>query len=119
MDNGNIREVVLGFVRMVGNIPAAYDNFEEALDKLFEGFYLTMNELLPLKYFALYEDKYGYEVAIFDEYKDCKEWIDGIINSCDVTCSEITFSKFVELSHGEWSSPNCYSDEEGILVFSL
>lgn len=119
MKKGKIREVVMGFKMMVDNIPSQYDNFEEALDKFFEAFYLTMKELLSMKYFTLYEDKYGYEVAIFDEYKDCKEWIDGIINSCDVTCSEITFSKFVELSHGEWSSPNCYSGENDVLIFSL
>lgn len=120
MENGNIREVVLGFKRMVDNIPTVYDNFEDALDKLFEGFYLTMEELLPLKYFALYEDMYGYEVAVFDSQEDCGKWIGKFVNSCDVSCSEITFSKFVELSHSEWSNPNCYYDEPtNILVFKL
>lgn len=37
MDNGNIREVVFGFERMVGNIPSECDDFCDALSKLFEG----------------------------------------------------------------------------------
>lgn len=119
MDNGNIREVVFGFERMVGNIPSECDDFCDALSKLFDGFSLTMNELLPLKYFSLYKDKCGSKIAIFDKYKDCKEWIDRFANCRDVECSEITFSKFVELSRDDWSSSNYHSDEDGILVFSL
>lgn len=123
MDNGNIREVVVGFKRLVDNIPSVYDNFEDALDKFFEAFYLTMNELLPLKYFALYESECGYEIAVFDRAKDRNGWIDLIrgaeFEDCK-DCREITFSKFVELSHGEWSNPNCYSSElEDMLIFSL
>lgn len=123
MDNGKIREVVVGFKRMVDNIPSVYDNFEDALEKFFEAFYLTMNELLPLKYFALYEGECGYEIAVFDRAKDRNGWIDLIrgaeLDDCK-DCHEITFSKFVELSHGERSNPNCYSDElEDMLIFSL
>lgn len=119
METGCIREVVLGFESMVGNIPSECNDFRDALRKLFEGFYSTMNELLPLKYFALYKDKNGDKIAIFDRYKDCKEWIDGLANSCGVECSEITFSKFVELSGNDWSTSNYYSDECGVLVFGL
>lgn len=119
MDNGNIREVVVGFEGMVGNIPSECNDFRDALSKLFEGFCLTMNELLPLKYFSLYKDESGGKIAIFDKYKDCKEWIDRFANLRDVECSEITFSKFIELSCNDWSTSNSYSDEDGILMFSL
>ena len=123
MDNGNIREVVVGFKRMVDNIPSVYDNFEDALDKFFEAFCLTMNELLPLKHFALYESECGYEIAVFDRAEDRDNWIDLVrgaeFDDCK-GCHEITFSKFVELSHDEWSNPNCYSGElEDMLIFSL
>lgn len=119
MDNGNIREVVLSFESMVGNIPPECNDFRDALDKLFNGFYLTMNELLPLKYFALCKDKGGDKIAIFDKYKDCKEWIDRFANSCSAECSEITFSKFVEMAQDDWNNSNYYSDEDGVLTFGL
>ena len=119
MENGKISEVVLGFESVVGNIPSECDDFCDALNKLFKGFSLTMNELLPLKYFALYEDESGGKIAIFDKYKDCKGWIDGFANLCDTKCSEITFSKFIELTGDDWSTSNYYSDEDGVLVFSL
>lgn len=119
METGSIREVVFGFESMVGNIPPECNDFRDALNKLFEGFYLTMNELLPLKYFSLYKDKCGGKIAIFDTYKDCKEWIDRFANLRDVECSEITFSKFIELSRDDWSTSNYYSDENGVLVFEL
>lgn len=119
MENGKISEVVLGFESVVGNIPSEDNDFHEALDKLFAGFYLTMNELLPLKYFALYEDGSGGKIAIFDEYKDCKGWIGRFNNLCGAKCSEITFSKFAELTGDDWCTSNYYSDEDGILVFGL
>lgn len=123
MDSGNIREVVMGFKRVIDNIPSQYDNFEDALDKFFEAFYLTMNELLPLKYFVLYEGECGYEIAIFDRAEDRDSWIDLIcraeLEDCK-NCHEIAFEKFIELSHDEWSNPNCYSGElEDMLIFSL
>lgn len=119
METGSIKEVVMGFESMVGNIPYECNDFRDALSKLFDGFYLTMNELLPLKYFALYKDKYGDKIAIFDKYKDCKEWIDRFANSCSAECSEIAFSKFVEMAGDDWSTSNYYSDEGGILMFGL
>ena len=119
MDNGNIREVVLGFEQMLGNLPSECDDFYDALNKMSEGFKMAMNELLPLKYFSMYEDKCGSKIAIFDKYKDCKKWTDRRSNLCDVECSEITFSKFLELSSNEWWSSNYYSEEDGVLVFEL
>ncbi len=123
MENGNIVEVVLGFKMVIDNIPSVYDNFEDALDRIFEAFRLTMNEMLPLKYFALYEDKYGYEIVIFDSLEERDSLIGLIRNSELEDCEdfrEISFDKFAELSHDEWSNPNCYSGAlEELLVFSL
>lgn len=119
METGSIREVVMSFESMVGNIPSESNDFRDALSKLFEGFHSTMNELLPLKYFALYENENGDKIAIFDKYKDCMGWIGRYSNYRDVVCSEITFSKFVELAGNDWSASNYYSDEDGILVFGL
>lgn len=93
MDNGNIREVVVGFKRLVDNIPSVYDNFEDALDKFFEAFYLTMNELLPLKYFALYESECGYEIAVFDRAKDRNGWIDLFVERSLKTAKIVTRSR--------------------------
>ena len=109
----------MSFESMVGNIPSESNDFRDALSKLFEGFHSTMNELLPLKYFALYENENGDKIAIFDKYKDCMGWIGRYSNYRDVVCSEITFSKFVELAGNDWSASNYYSDEDGILVFGL
>lgn len=119
METGSIREVVLGFESMVGSIPSESNDFRDALGKLFDGFCSTMNELLPLKYFSLYKDNNGDKIAIFDTYRDCKEWIDRFANLRDVECSEITFSKFIELAGNDWSTSNYYSDEDGVLVFRL
>lgn len=73
METGNIREVVLGFEQMLGNLPSECDDFYDALNKMSEGFKMAMNELLPLKYFSMCEDKCGSKIAIFDKYKDCKK----------------------------------------------
>ena len=119
METGSIREVVLGFENMVGNIPSECSDFHKALEKLFAGFYSTMKELLPLKYFALCENEGGSKIAIFDKYKDCKEWMGGFTNLCGTKCSEITFSRFAELTGDDLGTSNYYSDENGILTFKL
>lgn len=123
MEKGNIGAVISGFKKVITNIPSQYDNFDDALDKFFEAFYLTMDEMLPMKYFALYEDSNGYVIAIFDNEKDCEEWItegSGLAINESVTCNKISVSKFIELAYDEWANPNCYDiDSEELLTFKL
>ena len=123
MENGNIREVVLAFNRIIDNIPSQYDNFDNALSDIFEAFHSTMSAMLPLKYFAICGDEFGSDIAIFDNTQAKDNWIRKVHRSCfgdSVACNEIDFSKFVELSCDEWSNPNCYVEEwYAELVFRL
>lgn len=127
MENGNISEVVLGFKRMVDNIPAYYDNFEDGLDKLYDAFQTIMDEFIPLKYFARHD--YGNwsanwgEIKIFDTAEQRDEWI---LNACKndefhendyyILLSE----QFVAFANGNIGVIGCYSvDEDGVLTFCL
>ena len=120
MANGNIREVVLGFKQMVKGIPSQYDNFEDALDMLFESFYLTMRELLAFKYLAIYEVGYRHEVVIFETEEDRKKWIEEISESCGGTFRHLPYPEFIERYSDELGNPNNYCCEvEGALIFTL
>ncbi|MCM1277033.1 MAG: hypothetical protein NC299_17015 [Lachnospiraceae bacterium] len=114
MENGNIREVVLGFKGIADNIPLQYDNFDEVFNSLFGLFHDTMNEMLPLKFFALCNDKFGMNVNVFDseEYRD--EWLINVASEStdsEAVYKKITFGEFVELAKSEWDDLSCYSCE--------
>ncbi len=114
MKNGNIREVIVGFKKIIGDTPLRYNK---------EAFCQTMNEMLPLKYFALYKYECGFEITIFDSSRERDSWIDLMQQSgldSDEDCHEVSFDKFVELSRGEWNDPSCYYDEPcDLIVFRL
>lgn len=123
MDYGNISEVVLGFKRVVDNIPSQYDNFDEALEKFFDAFHQTMDEMIPMKFYAYSLNGYGQEVDIFDTAEERDKWIKEIQELCGEefeVCKAISPVEFLEVSYGEWDNPNCYtSDFDGMLAFVL
>ncbi len=122
MENGNIREVVSGFKGIVDNIPAQYDNFDEVFDELYEVFHQTMNELLPMKYFALCDDRYGKCINVFDSEVYCNDWLLELINAntdSKAVYKKISFSEFVEMAANEWDDLNCYSCELDRVVIKV
>lgn len=122
MEKGNIIEIVSGFKNVIGNIPTFYDNFDEALDNLFNVFRFTMNELLPMKHFAICEKGFYHDLNIFDSAENCDSWIRETNELCaddGIKCKEIPFSKFIELAKDEWDNLNCYSCELDRVVVAI
>ena len=123
MENGNISEVVLGFRKMVDNIPAYYDNFEDGLEKLYDAFQIIMDEFFPLKYYAMCNYGYWSEVKIFDSVDERDEWI---LNTCKNDGSHendyhvLLADQFIEYAQGNVGVATCNSvDKDGVLTFCL
>ena len=118
MKKSNIREVILSLKNAIANISAEYDNFERVLSLYFESFEASVKALFPFKYFAVREDDYEeYQIAIFDDETALENWIEK--NSSGYECYQISESRFFVLSQDEWDTPNCYFEEDGVLMFSL
>ncbi len=122
MEKGNIREIVSGFKSVADNIPT-YNNFDKAFDGLYDAFCLTMNELLPMKYFAISESRFGRRALnIFDSAESCTDWVRKVNELCaddSIVCKEIPFSKFIESAEDEWDNLNCYACEPDKVVISV
>ncbi len=122
MGSGNIREVVLGFKGIVDNIPTQYGNFDEAFDELCKAFRQTMNELLPMKYFALCDDRHGKCINVFDGEAYCNDWLLSLISANTdnrAIYKKISFIEFVKMTADERDDLNCYSCELDRVVIKV
>lgn len=118
MRTSRIKKVVLGLKDAITNINPKFDDFERVLALYYESFELSIETLLPSKTFAVRENEFEeYEIAIFDDEETCDKWIKD--NSTDYECYKIPETRFYELSQDEWRDPDCFSEENGVLVFRL
>lgn len=118
MKTARIKKVVLGLKDAITNLNPQFDNLEKVINLYYESFELSIETLFPFKSFAVRENELEeYEIAIFDDEKTCDKWIEK--NSVDYECYKISETRFYELSQDEWRDPDCYSEENGVLMFRL
>ena len=113
-----IKNIVLSLKGAITNLNPAYDNFDSVAAVYFDSFKISIETLFPECYFAVREnDLEEYEIAIFDDEETRDAWIER--NNEDYECYKISEKRFWELSQDEWDDPDCYSEEDGVLMFRL
>lgn len=118
MKTSRIKKVVLGLKDAITNLNPKYDEYEKVIALYCESFELSIKTLFPFKNFAVRENEFEeYEIAIFDDEETRDKWIKE--NSTDYECYKISETRFYELSQDEWRDPDCYSEENGVLMFRL
>ncbi len=123
MENGGIKEVVMGFNSLIDNVNDKCG--DEAANKLFIASRAVLKDLLPEKYFILREKEWSTDILIFDSKEARDEWLLAKSSlpfhpTKKVVFSKIEFPKVDELLDGEWDELNYYrATSDGVLTLKV